>query len=45
MWTVNRTDLIRELLDDPRVAGIVTNVPARALELRRQGEPRSPSPP
>ncbi len=45
VWTVNRTELIRELLGDPRVAGIITNVPARAIELRRQGEPGSPSAP
>ena len=36
VWTVNRTELLRELIADPRVAGIITNVPARALGLRDQ---------
>jgi glycerophosphoryl diester phosphodiesterase len=36
VWTVNRRELLRELIVDPRVAGIITNVPARAVELRRQ---------
>ncbi len=36
VWTVDRSERIRELVNDPRVEGIITNVPARALELRRE---------
>lgn len=34
VWTVNRDGAIRGLLDDDRVAAIITDLPARALELR-----------
>ena len=36
VWTVNRSDHLRELLGDRRVAGIITNVPGRALALREE---------
>jgi glycerophosphoryl diester phosphodiesterase len=35
VWTVNETAAIAKLLDDHRVAGIITDVPERALQLRR----------
>lgn len=34
VWTVNDDDAISEFLADDRVAGVITDVPARALELR-----------
>jgi glycerophosphoryl diester phosphodiesterase len=34
VWTVNDDHTIRELLADDRVAGVITDVPERALELR-----------
>jgi glycerophosphoryl diester phosphodiesterase len=40
VWTVNRAEPLRELIADRRVAGIITNVPARALALRDAPAPR-----
>lgn len=34
VWTVNREDLLRRFLEDPRVGAVITDVPARALTLR-----------
>jgi glycerophosphoryl diester phosphodiesterase len=34
VWTVNRDDGLRRFLADPRVGAVITDVPARALELR-----------
>jgi glycerophosphoryl diester phosphodiesterase len=34
VWTVNQDDAIRGFLEDDRVAAIITDLPARALELR-----------
>ena len=42
VWTVNRVEALRELIADERVAGVITNVPARALALRDAG-PAQPS--
>ncbi len=42
VWTVNRRELLRELIGDPRVAGIITDVPARAVELRREANQPAP---
>jgi glycerophosphoryl diester phosphodiesterase len=36
VWTVNSDRAIREFLSDGRVAGVITDVPGRALALRRQ---------
>jgi glycerophosphoryl diester phosphodiesterase len=42
VWTVNRPEPLRELLADHRVAGIITNFPARALGLRDAATRHSP---
>ena len=34
VWTVNRPDRLAAYLDDPRVAGIITDVPALAAATR-----------
>jgi glycerophosphoryl diester phosphodiesterase len=44
VWTVNRAEPLRELIADPRVAGIITNVPARALALRDSAQAPGGSP-
>jgi len=45
IWTVNRMEPLRELIADPRVAGIITNVPVRALALRDDGRAQLPGGP
>ena len=36
VWTVNDEPGLRRLLHDPRVSGVVTDVPERAVALRRR---------
>jgi glycerophosphoryl diester phosphodiesterase len=36
IWTVNDDDRLRRYLIDPRVRAVITDVPRRALELRRE---------
>lgn len=40
VWTVNEDKRLRALLCDERVAGVITDVPARALAIREQLGPR-----
>jgi glycerophosphoryl diester phosphodiesterase len=34
IWTVNEDDQLKQFLGDPRVDAVITDVPARALNLR-----------
>jgi glycerophosphoryl diester phosphodiesterase len=36
VWTVNDVETMQALLVDPRVAGIITDIPRRAVEVRAQ---------
>jgi glycerophosphoryl diester phosphodiesterase len=44
IWTVNDDDRLRRYLGDPRVHGVITDRPERALELRAAAGARAPQP-
>ena len=39
VWTVNEPELMRTMLADPWLTGLITDVPARAIELREEIAP------
>jgi len=45
VWTVNRPDRLRRYLGDARVAGVITDIPDVAIELRNTPETISGPPP